>query len=155
MLELISLAMVSQVFMQSALRYKSVFGERDMESQNTLIEEGPNAGLYVTKEKYELYYTALDNLKKLEVYVAENVLFLSKNTWYYLVGEYNMSTYSAWLSGVNEHSILRLKTYFELNPDKTPDAVYVDKDNEAFAKIFCDQCGYRIDSDDGPIILVK
>lgn len=148
-------ALVLQIFLQTSLRYNSVFWETDMESQNVLIEDGFNAGLYATEEKHQLYYSRLESLKKLEKYNAENVLFLSNFTWYYLVDDYNMSTYSAWLSGVNEHSIMRLKTYFEFNPDKLPDVVYVDIENEEFAKLFCEECGYKIDSDDGAFILVK
>lgn len=152
---LTSLVLVLQIFLQTSLRYKSVFWETDMESQNILINDGFNAGLYVTEEKHELYYSRLENLKKLEKYDAEKVLYLSDLTWYYLADDYNMCTYSAWLSGVSEHSIMRLKTYFEFNPDKLPDVVYIDIENEKFAWLFCEECGYRIDSHDDVIILVK
>lgn len=153
---LIGLVLVLQFFMQTSLRYKSVFWETDMASQKVLIKDGYNAGLYVTEEKYQQYYTRLNDVKKLEEYDAEKVLFLSNYTGYYLVGDYDMSTYSAWLSGVNEHSVKRLKTYFEINPDKKPDVVYAEKDFEEFAKQFCELCGYRIDrTDDFAIILVK
>ena len=151
----VSLIMVLQIFMQTSLRYRSVFWETDMKSQNILIKDGFNAGLYVTEEKYQLYYTDLESLKKLKKYNAENVLYLSNKTWYYLTEDYNMSTYSAWLSGINEHSIARLKTYFELNPNKLPDVVYAEKEFESFAKLFAEQCGYMLDSDDGSLIFVK
>ena len=83
------------------------------------------------------------------------MLFLSTNTWYYLTGDYRLCTYSAWLSGINEHSIMRLKTYFELSPAKAPDVVYVDKEHEAFVDLFCEECGYRVDRNENAIILVK
>ena len=152
---LIGFALVLQIFMQSSLRYKSVFWETNMESQNVLIEDGFNAGIYTTEEKHKFYYSRFKILKKLKNYDVENVLYFSNNTWCYLVGDYNMSTYSAWISGVREHSITRLKSYFEINPEKKPDVVYVDKENESFAKSFCDQLGYTIDSTYDAIILVR
>ena len=152
---LISTVMALQIFMQVGLRYKSVFWETDMKSQNVLIEDGFNAGLYVTEEKHQMYYSSLESLKALEEYDAENVLYLSENTWYYLVGDYNMSTYSAWLSGVKEHSVERLKAYFEINPEKMPDVVYVEKKYEEIATLFCNTFGYKVDKNDTAIILVK
>ncbi len=152
---LLSVLMVMQISMQVLLRYNSVFWETDMESQNVQIEDGFNKGLYVTKDKYDEYYNALENLSGLEEYNAENVLYLSKNTWYYLATDYNMATYSAWLAGVDEHSVNRLKAYYKLNPDKMPDVVYADKNYESTAKYFCKKLDYKIDKDGEAIILVK
>ena len=152
---LLCAAMGLQLFAQTSLRYTSVFWEKDMRSQTTLIEDGFNAGLYVTEEKHQMYYDSLDSLQVLEQYDTKNVLFLSTNTWYYLTGDYRLCTYSAWLSGINEHSIMRLKTYFELSPAKAPDVVYVDKEHEAFVDLFCEECGYRVDRNENAIILVK
>ena len=152
---LISTVMVLQISLQAILRYESVFWETGMVSQNVLIEDGSNAGLYVTNKRYNEYYTALENLKILDEYDAKSVLFLSKKTWYYLNTDYDISTYSAWIAGVTEHSVKRLEAYYKLNPDKKPDVVYVDKVYEGIANLFCEKMGYKTNRNDASIILVR
>ena len=47
----------------------------------------------------------------------------------YLMAEKNLSTYSAWLSGVSDLTIRRLEEYYALFPDKVPDAICTNREN--------------------------
>lgn len=152
----VSLVMVTQLGMQGILRYEAIFWETvGMTEQTERIDYGFNAGLYVTPRKYEIYNTVMENISVLEEYDAKKVLHLSLYTFCYLNGDYEMATYSAWLSGVNEHTIQRLKSYYELNPEKMPDVVCADVNYRDMAELFCTECGYKIDREGNVIILVK
>ena len=83
------------------------------------------------------------------------MLFLSDTTWYYLAAETQLCTYSAWMSGVNEHSLDRLEEYYRISPEKLPDLVYADVANKAIAEKFCERFGYTIDREDTVIIATK
>ena len=126
-----------------------------MKSQTQLIEDGHNKGLYVTESKLNYYYNCLDNLETLEEYDSDKVLFLSDTTWYYLAAETQLCTYSAWMSGVNEHSLDRLEEYYRISPEKLPDLVYADVANKAIAEKFCERFGYTINREDAVIIATK
>ena len=71
-----------------------------------------------------------------------SVLFLSTNTYLYLSAEKDMSAFSAWLSGVNEVSLERLETYFDLVPEKVPDGIYLEPEYAQYAEPFLSR-GYR------------
>lgn len=152
---LVCVSLVLQLGCQTVLRYKSVFWETDMKSQTQLIEDGHNKGLYVTESKLNYYYNCLDNLKTLEEYDSDKVLFLSDTTWYYLAAETQLCTYSAWMSGVNEHSLDRLEEYYRISPEKLPDLVYADVANKAIAEKFCERFGYTINRENTVIIATK
>lgn len=150
------LIMTFQLGTQGISRYNSVFWESGgMEAQTQLVTQGIQKGLYVSEGQYKNYHTALENLQVLEEYSGKKVLFLSKKTWYYLTGDYEMAAYSAWLSGVNEHTVSRLQAYYALNPSKLPDAVYVDQSYQDMAELFCDLMGYSLSAVDGGYLLTK
>ncbi|MBE5955799.1 MAG: hypothetical protein E7253_05045 [Lachnospiraceae bacterium] len=144
-----------QLWIQADLRYRSVFWENSMEEQTELMEEGIQKGLFVTPYRKEVYEKALDNLREIEKYNGNKVLYLSENTWYYLAKDYEMATYSAWLSGVNEHSLNRLQAYYELSPDKLPDIVYADLESEEMVRLFVQMFEYEIRENEGRWILTK
>ena len=62
-----------------------------------------------------------------------NILVYAQETWCYLIlDDYPYAGFSAWLSGLDSVTELRLRLYYELNSDKYPQYVYILKDN-AFA----------------------
>ena len=67
----------------------------------------------------------------MQTYIANkkgNILFLAEKSWLYLdADDLDYGTFSAFISGEKPSSLERLQTYFEMNPDKTPDYVYVPK----------------------------
>ena len=135
------LVFLLQLGSEAVLRYQTVFWEDSLREQNCLITEGPEAGLYVTEGKQRMYLEILEDLKPLKE--AETVLFLSKNTWMYLCGDWRMGSYSAWLSGVNELTMERLEGYYRRNPIKMPDMVWAEKKYEPQADWLCARYGYK------------
>ena len=109
-------------------RWNSIFWEGRPEEQTVLLEEGPEAGLLVSEKKAQLYEPRFRELQSLNS--REKVLFLSDNTWYYLCGDWENASFSAWLSGVNKASVEKLLAYYQVNKDKVPDFIYLDGADE-------------------------
>ena len=92
---------------------------------------------------YEFYDTTQSDLKSIrEDSSVEKALFLSKNTFLYLNAEKENASYSAWLSGVTDHTISRLEKYYQLFPDKMPDVVFIDRDYICYIPSFV-ELGYQ------------
>lgn len=101
---------------------------------NSRIEDGPARGI-VTSERlsadYERVYNDLCAYSDKE---RGNILVCAQETWCYLIlDDYPYSTFSAWLSGIDEVTAERLELYYGINPQKSPRYIYILKDN-AFAQ---------------------
>lgn len=136
--------LVVQLGTQSVLRYRSVFWETGMQTQIVQEEQGIQKGLIISEAWHGSYTWTLEKLQQIEAYEPEKVLFLSKSTWYYLVTDYEICTYSAWIAGVTNHSVDRLAAYYRLNPEKIPDVVYADSQYRDAAVYFCEKMGYEM-----------
>ena len=138
------LLMAVQFYAQTTMRYSSVFWERGgMAAQTVQAESGPERGILMTPAKYERYSGLEKDVEVLrDREDIRSVLFLSTITYLYLSAEKDMSTFSAWLSGVNEVSLERLETYFDLVPEKVPDGIYLEPEYAQYAEPFLSR-GYR------------
>ena len=56
----------------------------------------------------------------------DKVLVISPEYWLYLELQKDVSVHASWLAGIDEHTVEMLDLYYELNPDKKPDAIYVE-----------------------------
>lgn len=149
----VSAVLVMQLVCTAYARYISVFWESGwfgagMPAQTQLMGESAQKGILVSTEKEELYNTFLEDTKPLrEEIKPQNVLYMSQNTWLYLVSEdMRTASFSAWLPGVDMeqfgHTVERLYSYYEINPDKLPQAVYAEAQYHQFAQEFADKYGY-------------
>lgn len=130
---------VMQICFEVYLRYESVFWEYGISNQVYEIEDGYEKGVITTQEKKDLYYDFIDIKDYVIHKYGENraILFLSKNTWYYLVFDnYTNSSYSSWLSGVNDASLKKLEEYYKINPEKVPELIYVESEYTYYIKSF-------------------
>ncbi len=120
-------SIVLQIGLLFDLRYSSVFWEDGMGSQTSLANEGPEKGILMTEDKLLTYTSHLKDIEEL-VGVMPNggLLNFSTNTWIYLMVPYENSSYSAWLSGLTDASVQRLEVYYEMNPGKRPNIVYLE-----------------------------
>ena len=92
---------------------------------------------------YEFYTITESDLKSIrDDSTVDKVLFLSKNTWLYLSAEKENASYSAWLSGVNDHTLYRLEQYYQMFPEKTPEIVFFDRDYVSYIPRF-EALGYQ------------
>lgn len=130
---LISVQLCSEIYM----RYTSVFWEAGMSEQTVLSESGPEKDILMTPERLKSYQIQENDIASiLEDESIQKILFLSRNTYLYLIAQKEFATYSAWLSGINAHSIKRLDRYYELFPKKIPDGIYIEPQFSEFAGHF-------------------
>lgn len=151
---LVGLFIIVQFGIQTLYRYHAVIWDNKMEELTTAITDGVEKGVYTTEEKYNTYYQDLSIISQLKKYRSERFLHLSEKTWYYLHVDAENAAYSAWLSGVNEHTVAKLQEYYAINPQKMPDVVFVDADYQQYADLFCEQFSYRAEVIDGGIVLI-
>jgi hypothetical protein len=122
-------SVVAMLVMQGAFQIGSkarhVFWEGSIDTLQTEITEGPAAGLLTTPQKAQEYNEIYRDLSAYWSMEEDNLLILTERTWTYLAAEMPYGTYSAWLSGEKPSTIDRLRSFYQLNPDKTPRYIYV------------------------------
>lgn len=152
----VSYLFIIQISAELFLRYNNVFLEPgSVDAQTVCINSGLERGILVTKERANIYNDSLTEMSIIKNTGYQKVLFLSENTWLYLLCEKEMATYSAWLSGVNDFSINRLDSYYEICTDKKPDLIYVEARYSKYMQHFIAK-GYKCDiTTKGNYILVK
>ena len=145
MILVFSITVTVQISCEFIDRYRNVFWDEAGEIANQTIraEEGPEKGIWMNSDAYEFYMITQNDLRGIiEDSSIKNVLFLSKNTWLYLSAEKDNASYSAWLSGVNDHTMYRLKQYYQMFPEKIPEVVFFDRDYANFIPLF-ETLGYH------------
>lgn len=123
------IALISMmVFQFSIMIYAKtvhVFWEPPVNTLQYKISQGPLKGILTTKEhamEYEQLLLDLSYLKEME---PGNVLIIDFQTWGYLYLDMPYGTFSAWSGGESEHLKYRLQDYYQLQPEKTPDYIYL------------------------------
>lgn len=109
------------------LRIYNVFWEDSILTQSYRLNDGPEKGLIVSEEKYNLYNEYYEDVVS-NIGNDENVLFLSDKTYLYLMGGFKNSSYSSWLSGETSNWLYKLALYYEFNPENMPSIVFLDKE---------------------------
>lgn len=101
------------------------------ETLTSQITMGPAKGIYTkdtTKFNYEQIYNDLYYYKSKG---NKNILCLTEKTWCYLaIEDMQYATLSAWLPETDATaSIGRLESFYMLNPEKSPQYIYIPKDS--------------------------
>lgn len=117
-------------------------------------EAGPYKGALLSGSLRDKYCRQMENASVLKEQGFRKVLFLSTDNWNYLFDDFDVCTYSAWLSGVNDHTLLRLQAYYTINPEKLPDAVLVEPENREYGEKFCEMMNYRMEEADSYLLLL-
>ncbi len=96
-------------------------------------------------EEERKYYEDIEPILQEE---NKSVLYFSFKIWLYMCGENEMGGYSGWLAGAGESSYARLVEYYKINPEKTPDYIYLDAYypwvNENYQRV-ADELGYSVE----------
>ncbi len=122
-----------QSFVQLYSKTNHVFWESGNTSVLTSkIDEGPAKGIYTNANNYNDYSQIYYDLKAFcDGKEKKNTLFLTSRTWCYLAAEdMPYGTLSAWISESIPENINRLKTYYTVNADKTPEYIYIPKNSQ-------------------------
>ena len=141
-----TLLLAVQVCAEISLRYTTVFWEpQGMAAQTVQAESGPECGILMTQSRYQHYRSSQRDVEVIRSREKiKKILFLSVDTYLYLCAEKEMATYSAWLSGINDISMQRLDTYFNLIPEKSPDGIYIDPEYPQYVDVFVNR-GYNLE----------
>lgn len=108
-------------------RVMYVFWQTPVDTLEIETKMGATKGIYVTDETNKILHGFTEDILKKDISSRDNVLILSKHTWLYLNVDIPLAQYSSWLSGVNRTTFERLEKYYEINPDKYPNKIYIDK----------------------------
>lgn len=129
------------------IRATDTFWDSDVAELNVKIESGVNRGI-ITRESFKNSSdTALADTADIRAIPEGNVLYFSKNTALYLMDEKRNAAFSAWMSigdmkkSQINRALTRLKAYYEINPEKIPDVIYIDMSKEADAQNVPEQLG--------------
>lgn len=129
---LICFCFVCQIALQGHISFSVNFKEYKKSyfiySDSVFVSEGPLTGLFVEPEIFEDYQKTLDDLDYIKAHSLqdESVLIYSKDSWLYLYVDRPFATYSTWQEIVSEDALFE---YYNMNPDKLPQYIYVKKSN--------------------------
>lgn len=129
------------------LRYQQLYWEGNMNEQTERILSGPQKGILVSSEKKSLYEGLLSETEIIHLNPEiRNVAYITKNTWMYLTGEERVGIYGSCLSFGIDNSYIYEK-YYQMHPDKMPDAVYIGKEYKDATKLFINNYQFKIVND--------
>lgn len=99
------------------------------------LDRGPARGIVTSERLGAEYERVYDDMQSYSDKAPGKLLVYAQQTWctLSLPSGYECASFSAWLSGQDEITETRLRLYYDINPDKYPDYVYIPKDN-AFAQ---------------------
>ena len=134
---------VSQITCELSLRYHNVFWEDGVAEQTVSAQTGPEKDILMTQIHLDTYNAMTAELKPLrDDETIKQVLFFVTEPVLYLYTEKGVGSFSTWLPGIDQHSLDRLDLYYQLNPEKIPDAIYIPATNDVYLSHFEDM-GYR------------
>lgn len=143
-----TLCISAQVFLQTDVKLKHVFRDSAPSALTETITEGPMMGVKTTPENAAQYNFILADLDCYNSKPSGNLLILAKQPWYYLVADNQQyACYSACIPGEYDGTIDMLKLYYQENPTKIPDYIYLPKFlswdyNSLFTQV--DEYGYQL-----------
>ena len=149
----VAAVLVMQIGATVYTRYESVFWESGwfgggMPAQTQTLEKGPEKGILASVEKEEMYNSFVEDVDALTAeYDPESILYISQNTWLYLLSEdARVASFSAWLPGIDEeqmkHTIARLESYFDMHNEKLPQVIYAEEQYQNLSDEFAEKLGY-------------
>ena len=109
-------------------RVRDTFWDESVGELDHWIGRGANAGVWTTGERHQVYEILYDDTQLIRQQKGK-VLYYSRDTYLYLMDDKEMAAYSAWLAidYENNSEWQRLLSYYQLNPDKLPDCIYLSK----------------------------
>lgn len=92
------------------------------------VERGVSKGLYMMEDEHFDYIHMLDATESVRNAEGESVVYYAHFPWLYLMDEKENGAFSAWMSVSSSGSAVdRLKEYWDINPEKKPDVIFIDK----------------------------
>ena len=139
----------------------SLYGGRIVDDVRTCyskVETGPCKGLYFTEEEHYDYIARYEQTELARNAEGETVLYYVPSApWLYVADEKDSASFSGWMSfGEPDVLLERMKLYWEINPEKVADVVYIDKGADGWEEALAalNPNGYSV-TDLGDAYLIK
>ncbi len=157
---------ICQIGGEIFLRLKSVYPGSDTSLSTEMIDWGCEKGIYVTSNQKNGYESRLDYTSVIRNNpTSQKSAYISYHYWIVLEDwDVHSCTPSNLLTGLHKYSednpntvvINRLEQYYQLNPERIPEAVYIDAGYDDIVNWYIDQFDYVIYSkeDRGTILLL-
>ena len=146
-----------QICVQGYSRYVSIYGSGDIADQNVKLDYGVMKGLVVDEEHaadYDMYYDTVKTAE--ENYNYDKVLSATQRTWMGFMFEKEICSFSAYINHIDDEFMAKQDMYFEVNPHKMPDIVFVQKEHSHVNDWFTSSySGYAVDEYDFGYIIYK
>lgn len=114
--------------MQINVKNNHCFWESPPDTLKTEITSGPAKGIYTTESNAAVYTAIEQDLEFYDKVPKGDILMLTERTWCYLKpNDLPYGSFSAWIAGENIGALSRLELFYEVNPDKIPEYIYVPK----------------------------
>ena len=125
-------------FLQVYTKINHCFWEPAVNTLTYKITSGPAKGIYTTSANVSVYESISKDLDYYETVPKGDILMLTERTWCYLaVDDMPYGSFSAWISGENPTALKRLQDYYEVNPNKVPDYIYIPKVSNLNKSLIC------------------
>ena len=109
------------------VRASYCFASPPVSALDTRCSSGPSAGLILSGEQADYLSSIAACVEEKQLRPGENTLFLTPESQFYLCSDTILAQYSAWMPVYLDLTPARLEAYYSLNPDKRPDAIFIEK----------------------------
>lgn len=122
---------VLQACFQITVKAEHCFWESSPSQLSQTIQDGPAKGIKTTSANAENYGQLYNDINEYQSLEKGNILFLTQKTWTYLAAkDFPYGTLSAYVTGENQNSLDRLRSYYSVNSKKIPKYIYIPKDSQ-------------------------
>lgn len=122
------------------------------------VERGVSKGLYMMEDEHFDYNYILDATESVRNADGKTVVYYAHFPWLYLMDEKDNGAFSAWMSvSSSDSAIERLLEYWDINPEKEPDIIYIDKNavGAERASVDLNVANYTLTETDTAYLLTK
>ena len=120
-----------QACFQITIKAEHCFWESSPSQLSQTIQDGPAKGIKTTSANAENYGQLYNDINEYQNLEKGNILFLTQKTWTYLAAkDFPYGTLSAYVTGENQNSLDRLRSYYSVNSKKIPKYIYIPKDSQ-------------------------
>ena len=120
------LVVASSVLLTMALRITNIYRDDSLDNLTSKIDAGPAKGLYTSMEHYSQYMDVLETINTYCMSTSKEGnknLIISKLLPYgYLISDLRVASPTVWRNPMDSE---RVEEYYQINPDKKPDVIFV------------------------------
>ena len=122
----LALALLLQLSVLVYFRQKYVYWDSNSAELTAVIDAGPQKGLKTRPGTCQHYGQILADAERVRRQPGDCTLYYTFELWMCLMDDARLGTFSTWLFFLfPEASVTRLRDYWRLDPERTPDNIYI------------------------------